>query len=198
MPCLPGPGRKASVRSTSEVSSPPRSRTATAARATRICTPTSRSRTRSRPSTDAGFHRRECALRGQRHGVGNLRRLRRLGLRPGCSTRHDHDRLQLKPVSTHSSTSGQPRPDATFRLPETWPLYSAGASRSPHPLTQDRCPGLPAYRQHFMIITFGPSTWRNGRSSSSASQVRSETAPATAKISPYGHRRAATRPPPFL
>ena len=49
-----GPGHKASGRSTSEAWSPPRSPTATAGPATRTCTPTSRSPTRSRPSTDAG------------------------------------------------------------------------------------------------------------------------------------------------
>jgi hypothetical protein len=31
-------------------------------------------------------------------------------------------------------------------------------SQSPHPLTPDRYPGSPAYRQRFMIITLGPST----------------------------------------
>src|SRR5829696_4952490 len=54
MLCSPGPGRKASGRSTSEASSRPRSPTATAGPGTRTCTPTSRSRTRSRPSTDGG------------------------------------------------------------------------------------------------------------------------------------------------
>jgi transposase InsO family protein len=44
-----------------------------------------------------------------------------------------------------------------------------------------------------MIITFGVSTWRSGRSSLSASQIRSETAPAIAANSRYGHRWAATR-----
>ena len=62
--------------------------------------------------------------------------------------------------------------------PKTWPPYSTGASRSPHPPTQDRCPGFPAFRKRFMIITFGASTWRSGRSSLSASQIRFETAPA--------------------
>ena len=54
MPCSPGPGRKGSGRSTSEAWSRPRSPTATAGPVTRICTPTSRWRTRCRPSTDAG------------------------------------------------------------------------------------------------------------------------------------------------
>ena len=54
MPCSPGPGRKASGRSTSGAWSRPRSPTATAGPATPICTPTSRWRTRCRPSTDAG------------------------------------------------------------------------------------------------------------------------------------------------
>ena len=31
--------------------------------------------------------------------------------------------------------------------PKTWPLYSTGASQSPHPLTQDRYGGFPAFRQ---------------------------------------------------
>jgi hypothetical protein len=47
-----------------------------------------------------------------------------------------------------------------------------------------------------MIITFGANTWRSDRSSSSASQIRFETAPARTANRPYGHRRAATRPPP--
>ena len=47
-----------------------------------------------------------------------------------------------------------------------------------------------------MIIPFGASTWRSGRSSLSASQIRFETAPARIANSRYGHRRAATRPPP--
>jgi hypothetical protein len=55
---------------------------------------------------------------------------------------------------------------------------------------------LPEYRQRFMIITFGASIWRSGRSSLSASQIRFETAPARTANSRYGHRRAATRPPP--
>jgi hypothetical protein len=63
-------------------------------------------------------------------------------------------------------------------------------------LTQGRYPGLPAYRQRFMIITFGASTWRSGRSSLSVWQIRSETAPAIAANSRYGHYRAATRASP--
>src|SRR5215218_1154106 len=54
MPCSPGPDRKGSGRSTYEASSPPRSPTATAGPGTPICTPTSRWRTRCRPSTDGG------------------------------------------------------------------------------------------------------------------------------------------------
>jgi hypothetical protein len=88
--------------------------------------------------------------------------------------------------------------DATFRPPVTLPLYSIGGSRSPHPWTLDRYPGFPAYRQQFMIITCGGSTWRSDRSSLSASQIRSDTAPAMAANSRYGHRRAATPPPPSL
>jgi hypothetical protein len=76
-----------------------------------------------------------------------------------------------------------------------WPPCSTGASQSLHLPTLDRYPGFPAYRQRFMIITFGASTWRSGRSSLSASQIKSETAPAIAANSPCGHRRAATRPP---
>ena len=49
-----------------------------------------------------------------------------------------------------------------------------------------------------MIIPFGANTWRSDRSSSSASQIRFETAPARTANRPYGHRRAATRPPPSL
>ena len=43
-----------------------------------------------------------------------------------------------------------------------------------------------------MIITFGASTWRSDRSSSSSSQIRS---PAKIANSPYGHRQAAKRAP---
>jgi hypothetical protein len=49
-----------------------------------------------------------------------------------------------------------------------------------------------------MINTFGASTWRSGHSSFPASQITSETAPATGKISPYGYRLAAIRPSPSL
>src|SRR5215218_4063217 len=49
MPCSPGPGRKASGRSTSEAWLRPLSPTATAGRATLTCTPTSQWRTRCRP-----------------------------------------------------------------------------------------------------------------------------------------------------
>jgi hypothetical protein len=49
-----------------------------------------------------------------------------------------------------------------------------------------------------MIILFGAHTWRSGHSSFPASRIRSETAPAIAANSPYGHHRAATRQPPFL
>ena len=82
--------------------------------------------------------------------------------------------------------------------PKTWPLYSTGGSQSPHPLTQDRYRGFPAFRQRFMIITYGASTWRSGRSSSSASQNRSETVPVRTANSRSGHRRAAIRPLPCL
>jgi hypothetical protein len=47
-----------------------------------------------------------------------------------------------------------------------------------------------------MIIPFGASIWRSGRSSLWASQIRSETAPARTANSPSGHRRAGTRPLP--
>src|SRR5215218_4722870 len=53
--CSPGPGHKGSGRSTSAASLRLRSPTGTAGPATRTCTPTSRWRTRSRPSTDAGL-----------------------------------------------------------------------------------------------------------------------------------------------
>ncbi len=47
-----------------------------------------------------------------------------------------------------------------------------------------------------MIIPSGANIWRSGDSSLSASQIRSETAPARTANSPHGRRRAATRPPP--
>jgi hypothetical protein len=52
--CSPGPGREASVGSTSEAWSLPRSPTATAGPATPISTPTSQSPTKYRPSMDGG------------------------------------------------------------------------------------------------------------------------------------------------
>ena len=81
---------------------------------------------------------------------------------------------------------------------KTWPPYWTGVSQSPHRPTQARCPGFPAFRRRFMIIPFGANTWRSDRSSSSASQIRFETAPARTANRPYGHRRGATRPPPSL
>jgi hypothetical protein len=101
-------------------------------------------------------------------------------------------------VSTHSSTSMKPHSGGISARLKTWPLYSTGASQSPHPVTQDRYPGFPACRQRFMIITFGASIWRGGRSSFPVSQMRLETAPAVATNSPSGHRPAAIRPPPFF
>ena len=101
-------------------------------------------------------------------------------------------------MSTHSSTSMKPHWGRISARPKTWPLYSTGGSQSPHPLTQDRYRGFPAFRQRFMIITYGASTWRSGRSSSSASQNRSETAPVRTANSRSGHRRAAIRPLPCL
>jgi hypothetical protein len=47
-----------------------------------------------------------------------------------------------------------------------------------------------------MIIPFGASIWRSGRSSLSASQIGFETAPARTANSRYGRRRAATRASP--
>jgi hypothetical protein len=49
-----------------------------------------------------------------------------------------------------------------------------------------------------MIIRFGANTWRSGHSSFPASRIRSETAPAIAANSGYGHHRAANRQPLFL
>src|SRR5215204_6653315 len=54
MPCSAAPGHKASGRSTSAASWPPRSPTGTAGPATPICTPTSRSQIRCRLSTGGG------------------------------------------------------------------------------------------------------------------------------------------------
>jgi hypothetical protein len=85
--------------------------------------------------------------------------------RRGQPYEHTCSLWRLRPGSIHSSTSGQPPPIATFRPPETWPLYSTDASRSPHPVTQDLYPGFPAFRRPFKIITFGASIWRSGRSS---------------------------------
>jgi hypothetical protein len=110
----------------------------------------------------------------------------------GRPSEHISSRWRLRPGSTHSATCKRPPLDATFRPHRTWPLYSTGGSQSRHPLSLDRYPGFPAYPQRFMIITFGVNTWRSGRSSLSAWQIRSETAPAIAANSLYGHRRAAT------
>jgi AAA domain len=101
-------------------------------------------------------------------------------------------------VSTHSSTSMKPHWGEISAPLKTWPLSSTGASQNPHSLPQDRYPGFPAYRQRFMIITFGPSIWRSDHNSLSTSQVRSETAPAIAANSRYGLRRAAIRPPSLV
>jgi hypothetical protein len=101
--------------------------------------------------------------------------------------------LAAETGSIHSSTCRQPPPDENSTPPGTWPPCSNGASQSPHPLTQDRCPGFPAYRRRFMIITFGACTSRSDRSSSSSSQLRLETEQAITANSQYGHRRAATR-----
>jgi hypothetical protein len=85
--------------------------------------------------------------------------------RRGRPSEHICSRWELKPVSTHSSTSMKPHWSGISARPKTWPLYSTGGSQSPHPLTQDRCRGFAAFRQRFMIITYGASTWRSGRSS---------------------------------
>jgi hypothetical protein len=44
-------------------------------------------------------------------------------------------RWRPKPVNTHSSTSMKPHWGEISARPKTWPLYSTGASRSPHLLT---------------------------------------------------------------
>ena len=74
--CSPGPGRKASGRSTSEAWSRPRSPTGTAGPGTRICTPTLQSSTRCRPSTVAG-----CRSMGGCYSRPTLRRRRPTTLR---------------------------------------------------------------------------------------------------------------------
>jgi hypothetical protein len=98
----------------------------------------------------------------------------------------EHPLLHLQAAATGMElyTAGDMAAVLDWRLPEPAPT-------DPGPL-----PGFPAYRQHCMIITFGASIWRSGRSSLSASQIRFETAPARTANSRYGHRRAATRPLP--
>ena len=55
--------------------------------------------------------------------------------RRGRPSEHTCSRWRLKPVSTHSSTSMKPHWGGISARPKTWPLYSTGASQSPHPLT---------------------------------------------------------------
>jgi hypothetical protein len=97
--------------------------------------------------------------------------------RRGQPYEHTCSPWRRRPGSTHSSTCRRPPPDENSTPRKTWPLYSTGGFRR-HPLTLDRYLGFPAFRMPFMIITFGVNTWRSGRSSLSASQIRSETAPA--------------------
>jgi hypothetical protein len=80
----------------------------------------------------------------------------------------EHPLLHLQAAATGMElyTAGDMAAVLDWRLPEPAPT-------DPGPL-----PGFPAYRQHCMIITFGASIWRSGRSSLSASQIRFETAPA--------------------
>ena len=70
--CSPGPGHKGSARSMSEAWLRPRSPTGTAGPVTPTCTPTSRSRTRCRPSMTVAVNRRTGAVRSQRCRVGDL------------------------------------------------------------------------------------------------------------------------------
>jgi uncharacterized protein YecT (DUF1311 family) len=118
--------------------------------------------------------------------------------RHGRRSEHTCSLWRLKPVSTHSSTCTQRRPDANSRPPATLPPYWTGASQSPHLPTQGRCPGFPPYRQRFKIITFGASIWRSGRNSLLASPTRYEETLAKTKPRLCGRRRAATRLPPSL
>ena len=75
--------------------------------------------------------------------------------RRGRPSEHACSLWRRRPVTTHSSTCTQPPPVANSTRQETWPPCSTGASQTPQPPTQDRCPGFPAYRQRFMIIPFG-------------------------------------------
>jgi conjugative relaxase-like TrwC/TraI family protein len=55
--------------------------------------------------------------------------------RRGQPSGHTCLRWRPKPVNTHSSTSMKPHWGEISARPKTWPLYSTGASRSPHLLT---------------------------------------------------------------
>jgi AAA domain len=82
----------------------------------------------------------------------------------GRRSEHISSGWRLKLVSTRSSTGRQPPLAASSTPRQTWPPYSTGASQSPYSRTQDRYPGFPAFRKRFMIIPFGASIWRSGRS----------------------------------
>jgi AAA domain/Aldo/keto reductase family len=93
----------------------------------------------------------------------------------------EHPLLQL-----HIAAAGRELHTAADMAP-CW----TGASQNPHPLTQGRCHGFPAFQQRSMIILFGADIWRSGPNWSPTSPIRSEITPAKPKPSRCGRRRAA-------
>jgi len=147
----------------------------------------------SRPSSWLALRLFRCSIAEPTRSFPNS-----LASRRGRPSEHTCSRWRLKPVSTHSSTSTKPRSGGISARLKTGPPYSTGASQNPHPVSQDRYPGFPACRRPFKIITCGVDIWLRGPSSFPASRIRSETVPAIAANSRYGHRPAATRQPPLL
>ena len=67
--------------------------------------------------------------------------------RPGRPCGHTCSPWRRKPVSTHSSTCRQRPPVANYTPQETWPPCWTGASQNPHPPTQGRFLGFPAFQE---------------------------------------------------
>jgi hypothetical protein len=84
--------------------------------------------------------------------------------RPGRPCGHICSPWRPRRVSTHSCTCTQRPLDENSTPLGTWPPCWTGASQNPHPQTQDRFPGFPAFRKRSRIIPFGANIWRSGPS----------------------------------
>ena len=116
--------------------------------------------------------------------------------RPGRPCGHTCSHWRRKPVTTRSSTCTQ-RPSVANSTPQqTWPPCWTGASQIPHPPTQGRFLGFPAFRKHFMIIRSGANIWPSGPNSSPTSPARSEATQAKTQPGLCGRRPTAARTPP--